>query len=183
MPRMDSPADLYTQIKLGLVRVNQKSRPEYRFWKDVDKNGPIHPVHGQCWVWTGYMRPSGYGRFSVCNKLTPVHRYSYEEFVGHVPHDLWVLHKCDNPACVRPDHLFLGTDQDNATDKVNKGRQSKGEVARQSELTEEDVRDIRRRYRRWSHNCSNARELAEEKGVARDAIHSIIAGKSWRHVL
>jgi len=183
MPLLDSPADLYTQIKMGLVRVNQYSKPVLRFWKNVNKYGPIHPVWGQCWVWTGWTTQSGYGRFRIGNQVViGVHRWSYEEFVGPVPQELSVLHSCDNRVCVRPSHLFIGTDQDNSQDMVDKNRQAKGEANGNSKLNEEAVREIRRRYRRWSQSSSNLRELMYEFGVTRAAIQNILSRKTWKHV-
>lgn len=184
VPRLDAPADLYNQIKMGRVKVNQYSKPELRFWKNVNKDGPIHPVHGQCWVWTGWTTESGYGRFRIGNQVViGVHCWSYEEFIGPVPHDICVLHRCDNRSCVRPAHLFLGTNQDNSQDMVDKARQAKGETNGNSKLTEEDVREIRRRYCRWSQSRSNLRELMYEFGVAKAAIQNILSRKTWKHVI
>jgi len=182
MPFVYLPTDLYNRIRSGSVRVNPKSPPEYRFWKQVDVHGPVHPVCGQCWVWTGGIRPDGYGWFNLDNKQTYVHRFSYAHLVRPIPNNMQVLHQCDNRSCVRPEHLFLGTTQHNTQDRVDKGRSAKGEAIGPSVLTEEDVRDVLRRYRRWSHKGSNARELAEEKGVDRCTIRRIISEKTWKHV-
>lgn len=103
-----------------------------RFWAKVNKQGPV-PAHrpelGPCWVWTGTVpKQPGYGRFNTGIKLAGrwvivnVHRYSWELHHGPVPAGLWVLHRCDNRPCVRPDHLFLGTATDNNRDMVAKGR-------------------------------------------------------------
>lgn len=81
-----------------------------------------------CWLWTGYCIPQGYGRLSVNNKPTLAHRAMYKLHKGDIPSDLQVLHKCDVRNCLNPDHLFLGTVQDNMADKVAKGRQVRGEA-------------------------------------------------------
>lgn len=98
-------------------------RPEVeRFWAKVDKSGPVpehRPELGQCWVWTANAIPKGYGLFG---RNRYAHRYSWEIHFGPVPGKLWVLHKCDNPSCVRPTHLFLGTARDNYADMRTKGR-------------------------------------------------------------
>jgi hypothetical protein len=86
----------------------------------------VNPDTG-CWNWIGSkVPPLGYGQFYVEGKLTRAHRFSYKTFVGD-PGLFYVLHSCDNAPCVNPEHLFLGTQQDNMTDKRLKGRQPKGE--------------------------------------------------------
>lgn len=79
----------------------------------------------RCWNWTGYKTELGYGRLRLNNKKTLAHRASYEIFVGKIPDKKLVCHKCDNPSCLNPDHLFLGTNNDNVQDRVKKGRTSK----------------------------------------------------------
>ena len=82
-----------------------------------------------CWLWSGSLRGSyDYGQFSLTHtKPVPAHRFSYTTYRGDIPKGMLVLHTCDVPTCVNPDHLFLGTQDDNMRDKVNKGRQAKGE--------------------------------------------------------
>lgn len=113
-----------------------------------------------CWLWLGRERGSNnYGSLKVDGKNHVAHRYSYKRFVGEIPDGLYVLHRCDNPACVNPNHLFLGTIQDNTDDKVRKGRQAKGdrlsiaqknspkkprgELAYNSKLSKAEVEQIR----------------------------------------
>ena len=78
-----------------------------------------------CWLWMESDCGMGYGTFHWRGGRTKAHRVSYEMYVGHVPNGIHVLHRCDNPACVNPEHLFLGTHQDNMTDKKEKGRASR----------------------------------------------------------
>lgn len=75
-----------------------------------------------CWLWTGGRGTRQYGKWSVRGKWYPAHRLAYTAFVGLIPDGMLVLHKCDNPPCVRPDHLFLGTHADNTADMIAKGR-------------------------------------------------------------
>lgn len=89
------------------------------FWSRVVKTE-------KCWLWVGGCSENGYGAFYWQGKQTGAHRVSYELTHGSIASELLVLHKCDNPPCVNPDHLFLGTHQDNMTDKVLKGRHPKG---------------------------------------------------------
>lgn len=110
----------------------------------------------------------------------PVHRFSFILHNGSVPTGL-VLHRCDNPKCVNPDHLFLGDDAANAADKVSKGRQARGEMSKQSDLSEEDVRFIRSRYKPWHREFGQA-ALARRFGVSTQTIYDIIRLRYWRHV-
>ena len=153
-----------------------------RFWAKVDRNGPIHPIHGQCWNWTGCKNnPFGYGLFSVNDTITYVHRYSYTIHCGAIEGDLFVCHRCDNKVCVNPAHLFLGTLQDNTDDKVKKSRQLKGQEIRQAKLTEDQVAQIRSRCVLGCPN-NGASALAREFGVCVQTICFIIAGSTWKHL-
>jgi hypothetical protein len=91
-----------------------------------------------CWLWSGSKDKDGYGIYHVCRVTKKSHRIAWEIAFGEIPKGLCVLHRCDNPACVRPDHLFLGTHADNVRDKHNKGRQGKGNTS----IPDETVRKI-----------------------------------------
>ncbi len=104
------------------------SKDVQRFWIKVNKNGsvPKHcPELGQCWEWQFSKYKNGYGKFSHLRKSNYTHRISWELKNGEIPKGLCVLHKCDNPCCVNPDHLFLGTIGDNNHDRDVKGRNGK----------------------------------------------------------
>jgi hypothetical protein len=96
---------------------------EERFWEKVDKDGPTMPgMATRCWVWTG-AKSEGYGYIGLGNgKVGKATRVSWELHFDPLPANKCALHRCDNPACVRPDHLFEGTHKDNAIDRENKGR-------------------------------------------------------------
>ena len=139
-----------------------------RFWDKVDKSG-------DCWIWTAATGRGGYGVFSVDGRAVRAHRAAYVLHKGDIPNDMHVLHICDNPACVRIDHLFLGTHSDNMADKAAKGRQSKGSDNGNASLTEEDVRWIRQL------GASQSR-IAKCFGTTQQAISLIKSRKLWRHV-
>jgi hypothetical protein len=100
--------------------LGRRARPRVpvmdRFWAFVAQGDG-------CWEWTGYIRPDGYGQFGVDRSIHErAHRMAYQLTAGPIPKGIDVCHRCDNPACVRPDHLFLGTRSDNMRDMVAKGR-------------------------------------------------------------
>lgn len=102
--------------------------PAERLAEKTNQNGPVvRPELGPCWQWTGGCFVSGYGQIKVAGKPWKAHRLAWTLTNGEVPDGLFVLHRCDNPKCVRLDHLFLGTNADNSADMVAKGRQATGE--------------------------------------------------------
>ncbi len=125
-----------------------------------------------CWIWNSYKNPSGYGQTSY-NKLA--HRISYEIHRGPIPKGMLVWHSCDIPSCVNPDHLFVGSTQDNMDDKVSKGRQVKGEHTSKAKLTEKQVKAIRR-------SKLTAAALGMKYGVTDVAICYVRLRKTWKHV-
>lgn len=147
------------------------SNVETRFWRNVEKSDG-------CWLWTGYSGKDGYGYLRVGTKQTGAHRYSYELHNGPIPEGLWVLHRCDNPPCVRPDHLWAGLANENTADRDSKQRQALGERNRHAKLNAEDVLEIRRRLRQGSTNVA----LAEEYGVAKSEISHIRTRRVWKHL-
>lgn len=127
-----------------------------------------------CWLWVGNLNKNGYGRLSVNNKLQLAHRVSYSYFSGkEIPEGLVVCHRCDTPACVNPNHLFLGTHNDNSQDKVSKNRQKRGENG--STLSESQVKAIR-------FDSRTQRDIAEEYGVSQSQISLIQRGVEWKHL-
>jgi hypothetical protein len=132
-----------------------------------------------CWLWAGFERSNqGYGGIQIGGRAKFAHRVSWELHRGPIPDGLFVLHKCDVPSCVNPDHLFLGTKRDNAIDRHRKGRtkipSNRGEINPQAKLTWDDVVRIR-----LDDNRPH-REIAADYGVVASAIGFIKTYRNWR---
>ena len=146
-----------------------------RFWEKVDTSS------GECWEWLGSRNESGYGRFRIGTKTVRASRASILLSGGEIPDSMLALHRCDNPACVRPSHLYVGTHRDNTRDMVKRGRARvpHGESSPLSKLTERDVRFIRKSYAAGMGTC---RQIAERFGVCDSHVSAIINRKRWAHV-
>lgn len=149
-----------------------------RFWRRVAKAGP-----DECWLWTGQIMPNGYGRISrgrVGEGGISTHRLSVEIATGKpVPDDMVVMHKCDNPGCVNPAHLVIGTYAENTADMIAKGRKRTvakvGNENGKALLTPELVRYIRASDKSQS-------EISRELGVDKNTVRGVLIGRTWRHV-
>lgn len=153
---------------------------EARFWAKVQK---LSEKNGGCWVWTGYLKKDLYGDFSITVEgkkfKLRAHQYSWYLHCGRMPPKCMVVcHKCDHPYCVNPDHLFIGTHQDNAQDKVDKGRQARGETHAHAKLTDEIVREARRRY----DSGESIASIARAYGVSAASMSLTVRRKTWRHI-
>jgi hypothetical protein len=144
------------------------------FWQRV-KVGP------ECWGWLGFTDRNGYGRIGKpgTQRSLFAHRVSWELHHGALKKGQMVCHRCDNPPCTNPAHLFLGSQADNLADMRQKGREARGERIPSSKLTEAQVIDIRLRYRSGG---VLQRELAAEYGVSQPTITDLLAGRTWKHV-
>jgi hypothetical protein len=138
-----------------------------RFWTKVD----MSDLDG-CWTWKGFRDHVGYGTFKTRGKMLRAHRYSYEMHHGDIPEGMMVCHSCDNRACVRPDHLFLGTQKDNMYDASLKGRSS-------AKVTHDQVAEMRRL--RWYEQVQ-PKELAKKYGVTAANICTICDEKSFKGI-
>jgi len=153
-----------------------------RFWAKVDKDGPVperFPELGPCWVWTAGTDVWGYGRFLLDGKKWTAHRVAWLIGSGPIPVAECVLHRCDNPPCVRHSHHFLGSSADNTADMVAKNRQPRGESNGRSKLTESQVMEIRRRYAAGGVFQS---ALADEYGVRPAMVSAIVVHRRWKHL-
>lgn len=152
-----------------------------RFWAKVNK------TEG-CWVWTASTAPGGYGAFGVKSKVLRAHRVSFQIHNGPFDPLLDVCHHCDNPACVRPDHLFLGSHTDNMQDMHKKGRyneskrgpnRKRGTYFWSAKLTPELVSKIRQEYVPY---LVGKRYLARKYGVTKNAVNVLLKRITWKHV-
>jgi len=148
-----------------------------RFWSKVQKTD-------QCWLWTGAKTNGGYGKIRINGTNRPAPRVAWEFENGSLPIGYEICHHCDNPSCVRPDHLFAGTRKDNVQDMIQKGRRSSsahgsGERHGMAKLTNDQVVEIRQR----KANGESAKELSEKFSINRSTVHDIVTGKSWKHIL
>lgn len=133
-----------------------------------------------CWNWKASKDRGGYGQFRIAVKMQRAHRVAYQLYVGEIPDGLCCLHRCDNRLCVRPDHLFLGTQADNVHDCENKSRgiHPTGEKHYCAKLTEEQVKTIRAR---WLDGARGV-DLAIEFGVSQPTISMITTYRVWKHI-
>lgn len=146
------------------------SKTADRFWSKVSKK-----VEPPCWTWTGALFTTGYGQFRFPHKNARAHRVAWELINGKIPKGMHVLHTCDNPRCVRPSHLYVGSNQDNVDDKLRKGRQPFGEWHGVSKLSVEKVEAIRARA------TENLRVLAAVFKVSKATVWRVVRGINWTH--
>lgn len=142
-------------------------------------------VTPDCWIWNGPRTTLGYGRPRILGRKTLAHRISWEIFRGTIPEGLGVLHRCDNPLCVNPDHLEIGDQKKNMMDATARGRldsqkhpeKYNGEKSNFARLTVEQVRAVKEALL-TKRQCDVAREF----GLSKQIVFEIKSGKSWRHV-
>lgn len=159
--------------------------PIKRFFEKVEKTA-------SCWMWVGgrfgtnrgeYFR---YGCFLMSKQRGAMlaHRASWELHYGEIPNGMVVCHKCDTPLCVNPDHLFLGTQKDNAMDMVSKGRNycQRGEKSAWHKVSESDVLMLREKYESGLFKSSVLINEARSLGIKRSQFYNIVGNKCWSHV-
>ena len=132
-------------------------------------------MHKDCKLWDKNVDRDGYGNIKRQGKQWKAHRWVWTQTFGEIPAGMLVLHKCDVPGCVNPEHLFLGTQLDNARDAMEKGRHSKGEKIGNSKLTENDVRFIR--FTKIKHDI-----ICNSYGISKASVGKIKSKVNWAHV-
>ena len=128
----------------------------------------------QCWIWNGAFHGKEYGHFKYKYRVEKAHRMSFRLFKRE-PGALHVLHKCDNPKCVNPEHLFLGTNDDNLQDRQRKQRQARGESHSRAKINAMQAIEIR-------NSTLPRKELAKKYGLTINGVNAIISRRSWKHV-
>ena len=162
---------------LHLSAIPAKDKSEYSFWKRVDIKDT-----GECWEWLGYINTDGYGSFHWIDTKQNLnaHRFSWILHFGDIEPGYEVCHHCDNPSCVNPKHLFLGTHQDNINDMWEKGRANprKGENHPKAKLSKKDVLEIQKLLQtEMTH-----KQIGDLFGISRFTIGDINTGRSWKHL-
>lgn len=157
------------------VAPKARAPAEERFWRFVTKGDPEN-----CWEWQGHLSMNGYGHIGVrYGRMQGAHRFSYEMHNGPIPSGLHVRHRCDNPACVNPAHLELGTQQDNVNDMIRRGRGNwrspKGEASPTAILTEAQAREIK-------FGSEMGSVLAKRFGISQATVSAIRRGRLWKHL-
>lgn len=170
----------------GLKAINDPKKQEKvleNFWAKVDKT-PGHGPNGDCWVWTEFIDNCGYGTgsISLVKGTNKAHRISYILTYGDFDRSLHVCHKCDNPPCIRPDHLFLGTPKDNMDDRTKKGRGfiPTGSLCGASVFTDDDVIKLRAAYS--SGEYKNVHDMSRTLGYNHQTLRDMLKGKTYSNV-
>lgn len=163
----------FCSVMCGIL--HHSNDAEGRFWSKVDKRGV-----DECWEWLAFVHPkTGYGSFKYKKEKIGAHQYSYILHNGNYDRSLLVCHTCDNRSCVNPKHLFLGTQKQNIEDAISKGRMPFGESSAVAVLTNDLVREIRKRYA--AGGISHA-QLAKEFGLRKENLYYVINRKTWKHI-
>jgi len=168
------------QLKLKLLeRMASSEEGRRKFWEQANRKSV-----NDCWLWMGALTPRFYGIYSMRPRTDVrvyirAHRISYFLKHGIYADDLCVCHKCDNPRCVNPRHLFLGTSPENTYDRNNKQRQARGEGHGMAILTEVQVLTIREIRMRTGAACH---VIAKQFRVSVHAIQDILSRRSWKHL-
>ncbi len=180
IPLNDVPIKLRKSLSMTPDNIRKRAKwhlehhiptTEERFWSKV-KNGS----ESECWPWTAaFQTRYKYGVFNYRGKIVRAHRLSFFFTHGEIPEGMFVCHRCDNPCCVNPSHLFLGTHQENMNDQASKGRRPIGESDAKAKLTAKQVLEIRA-------SKEPKLILARRYGVSDALIYKIVKRQVWSHL-
>lgn len=160
------------------IEITYHGRPEDRFEQQYEVNEETG-----CWEWTGTRHNFGYGQFGVDGGTMGAHRYSYKLHNDGIPDGAHICHKCNNPPCVNPDHLYAGSPKSNAQDAIeagsfpHEGSTKSGEENRHSHINNDDVRKMRERY---ANSDVTYTELSDEYDISMGAVSRMIRGESYK---
>lgn len=140
----------------------------------------INLTEDDCWIWNGCKDKNGYGKLTLNKKDCRAHRISWQLINGEIPNKMIICHSCDNPPCVNPRHLFLGTHKINNADMIKKGRKKifSGSLNPMAKLTENDVVEIRK----WAESGIKHGIIAYNFGIKKSSISQIVTKKSWKNI-
>jgi hypothetical protein len=187
-----SAVGVFIEMKFSVTQSEQEVLQK-RIMSSVTPDTSIYEGIGECLVWSKGKLKAGYGKIKWKRKTVLAHRASYSAFNGPIPDELCVCHKCDNPSCVNPEHLFLGTYLENNLDKKEKGRSAsgsnhgsktkperfaRGERAGNVKLTEVEVKEIRR----FDNLGWLQEDIAAHFNVKRATVSHIVTRRNWKHV-
>lgn len=167
--RLRRHGDVSTTLPHGSPRPVQDVLAEY-----VPTGAP-----NDCWNWLGHLDRHGYGVLNRSGKTLRAHRFVYEAMVGPIPAGLSLMHSCDNPPCVNPNHLTPGTNAENVADCVQKERHNRGEEMWSAKLTEAQVIEARLEFATGRYTQS---ELAAKYGLTSGPMSNLLYGDTWRHL-
>lgn len=175
---------LYRGADIGGAEL--KNKPYESLGELFERNGwterVVQPELGPCWEWNGNKFTNGYGQANLVHngkRNHLVHRLAYEHWHGDIPKGMVICHRCDNPPCMNPDHLFSGSHKQNTQDMVAKGRHGRGGRQPASKLTEQSVREARAAY---ATGKITQDALARAYGVSQPTMSLVLRGKKWAHV-
>ena len=143
----------------------------------------VNPITG-CRIWEGSKDANGYGAIHLYDQYLAIHRVAYEIWVSPIPEGKILMHKCDNPSCIEPQHLKIGTTKDNNKDRSLKGRtnRSYGEDNPYSKLTEEAVYEIKTLFKQGITSKESRKKLAEKYRVTPECIYAVQMERTWKHI-
>lgn len=169
--------DVETTLRVSKTETDMDKRLRWYGWTERT----IRPELGPCWEWNGPRSTANYARISIGGDVkAQASRVAYEAWVGPIPDGMYMCHRCDNPPCIRPDHLFPGTHTDNMQDAARKNRTCHGEKQGAHKLTAEQVIEICELYEStplYQH------EIAKMYGISQSHVSILVNGRAWHRVL